>query len=242
MLGWEAAALSPPSQSFDLCRGICNGILLSMNFQFSLFYSLQGCVGVIVEVCQRASGLPSDSNPQQPSSQAATPSQPATPHQPFSHPTTPLMPFQPSLALASPGVSATAIGSEGSALLEQFEAAQEAEDRLAQLLMDEELSDARLAGEEDEKHLKLQSELTYLNSEPTLKCMDQSANVEESKESGFASSKEWEVQNETGGSGSEDRGSMVTSYQPTHDPQETERLEQARTVARCECILGQSVY
>ncbi len=103
--------------------------------------------------------------------------------------------------------------------------AQEAEDRLAQLLMDDDLSDARLAGEEEltetgeeqHRHFKLRSELAALSSEATTAGVGGHGFGGQSEKGGLS------------GDGAED---MATSYQPTLDPWEAERLEQARSVAR----------
>ena len=230
---------------------------------------LQGCVGVIADVCRRAGGVQS--------SNAVTTPQPMTPHQPVSQPSTPLMPVVPfpsSLGLPPSGLPAGAAagaGGEGGGLLEQFEAsaqAQEAEDRLAQLLMDEELSDARLGGEDDDKHLQLHTQLAYLSSETTPTSvgeswtkgvMTESMPSDMGQESGMrdvaavsettptsvgeesamrdvAAGRDKEVMRGTGVLGAEGESSLasslVTNYQSTHDPQEPQRLEQARTVAR----------
>lgn len=102
-------------------------------------------MGVIADVCGRAGGVSAGEDV------AAT-----TPTLPPSVPSTlTLTPLQPPTSGASISLGSTHPGvwSGGNGMLESFEVsamAQEAEDRLAQFTMDEELSDARLGGLEEE--------------------------------------------------------------------------------------------
>lgn len=115
--------------------------------------------------------------------------------------------------------------------------AQEAEDRLAQLIMDEELSDARL-GDLDGvvEQPELHSEAEYLNDHDGTHASGyddagaaRASVVGDPAHVGLG----WGSQVPgSAGLGSYMEGNMVTSYQSTLDPRETERLEQSTSVAK----------
>lgn len=146
----------------------------------------QGTMKVIASMCKQASG-----------GQTSTPE--ISNFQPSSLPVTPVTP-----PLASPD-AVNVPSYQGNYGLECFEAnsmAQEADDRLAQLLMDEELSDARL-GLNGDKEVEL---TTGLYSETDVRS--------EVRERGLKLTE------------------MSTSEESTCDPGETDRLEEANTIAR----------
>ena len=165
---------------------------------------------VIADVCGRAGGI-------RPSS-VTTPTHPSSlPHTP----NTAALPVTPIVStLSSPPISTS--GSQTSQpndgdRLEYFEVtamAQEAEDRLAQLAMDEELSDARLGFGIDEV-IDFPSESTILSS---------------SDRNGLGS----KVTSDLSHSDvySLLLSEMVTQQLPTNDPRDKERLEESVAVAR----------
>ena len=190
---------------------------------------MQGCVGVIADVCARSGGMSSDkavSTPTLPLSIAGTPT--LTPNQSLTPGALPVL-----------GPAHLEVWSEGGGVLEGFEAAQEAEDRLAQFTMDEELSDAWLGGEGS----------AFLGVDE--------GNVEGGMEGGMTEGgrEKWTHENTVGGSVATelrwedytpdvrweaysgtgvgvDHGDMVTKAESTCDPEETNRLEHSTSAAR----------
>ena len=182
-------------------------------------------MSVIADVCARAGGL------QYSMMTGDTPtSQPPTPTVPGCLPS----PALPSPALGLLPAAGEQVGTDG--VLEQFEASalvQEAEDRLAQLMMDEELSDARLGG--------LDEGVTLLEGEGGLEEEEErvgglggveaaGSNGVESRPSHMELRWGGEV-SLTAGGGSLSVGEG-TSYGTTQDPQESDRLDPGKTVAR----------
>lgn len=198
-------------------------------------------MGVISDVCGQSGGLDGDS---------VVSSIASTPNLPTNQPVTPMQALLPGPLTAGPpilGLSLpTDLDTQDSATLEQFEAsslAQEVEDRLAQLVMDEELSDARLAqlvvGEEIE--IGGSRVAAGMDSDPTV--LGLGGGVEGVSDGGRLSLLDIESSKATrdwsdGGGGDDsadgggDDGGMVTSYETTRDPKETERLENSSHVAR----------
>lgn len=183
---------------------------------------------MISDVCGQSGGLDGDS---------VVSSIASTPNLPTSQPVTPMQALLPGPLTAGPpilGLSLpTDLDTQDSATLEQFEAsslAQEVEDRLAQLVMDEELSDARLA------QLVVGKEIEIGGSRVAAG-MDLGGGVEGVSDGGRLSLLDIESSKATrdwsdGADGGGDDGGMVTSYETTRDPKETERLENSSHVAR----------
>ena len=216
---------------------------------------------MIAGVCAGAGGLVSSTVDSSSVTSTPTVSGPVTPSV-----GTPGLP-SPSLALLA--TENTDQQGERSELLEQFEAsamAQEAEDRLAQLMMDEELSDARLAGVDGDMELLggLEGEERRQVDEGVLGGMGGQEQFNGDK-SGISDSKlersirryvedteatfgqdgvlprpsrmdlnwmpEPSVPTEVELSRTADE-TMCTTYEPTQDPEEYERLDPSRSVSR----------
>ena len=249
----------------------CVGVIADV----MLLLLLQGCVGVIADVCAGAGGMQASDSvliiPDQPVNPATPPSYLPPSHLPTgvsshlptgvpSHPallTSPPAHVSPCFGPITPltGVGGGVISGgviSGGVVGNHFEVsdlAQEAEDRLAQLMMDDDLSDARMGDLSDPRMGDLSdprmgdlsdTRMSDL-SDPRMGDLCDARMSEERSEShlepeSLASPPEWDEGPPEGppeegrivGGSAMDQNNMATSSMSTQDPQEPQRLHHSR--------------